>query len=205
MSMLGVSFLNEIVRKKEITKPAEILNHLRLSVVEALKQTENKEETLKPKKAPEDRVKDGMDISIVAIHKDRKHAQWAGANNPLWIVRQSDQDKEFNDQAEMIEFIKGDKMPVAIHVFMKDFTNHEVLLNPGDRLYLFSDGFPDQFGGAKGKKFMYKKFKRLIAETSSLSMMEQGKELERTLTKWMDYNGKKYEQVDDVTVLGVKI
>ncbi len=153
MSMLGVSFLNEIVRKKEVTNVATVLNNLRSSIIEALKQTGEQGEQ-----------KDGMDMSIVAINTKSNQCQWAGANNPLWIIRNTALKKENENIADIVEVIKPNKMPVAVHVFMDEFTNHDIQLNKGDRLYLFSDGYPDQFGGPDGKKFKSKAFKKLIAE-----------------------------------------
>ncbi len=194
MSMLGISFLNEIVRKKDVTNVGEVLNHLRISVIDALKQT-----------GESGSQKDGMDMSIVAIHKTRKRMVFAGANNPLWIIRQGAQSQSFEDKSDMVQAIKADSMPVAVYLRMDDFTNHEIELNKGDQLYMFSDGFPDQFGGSKGKKFMYKKFKRLIAETSALTMKQQGKTIEKELDKWMNGNVEKYNQIDDITVVGLKI
>lgn len=194
MSMLGITFLNEIVRKKDVINAAEILNHLRASVIEALKQTSNHSSQ-----------KDGMDMSIIAINKDRKRALWAGANNPLWIVKNKNINKKFDDPAEMIEEIKADKMPVAIHLRMNEFTNHEIMLEPGDRIFLFSDGFPDQFGGPKGKKFMYKAFKRVIANTSNLPMQQQGENLEKVLENWMKGYENQCNQIDDITIIGIKI
>ncbi|MFH2143691.1 MAG: two-component regulator propeller domain-containing protein [Bacteroidota bacterium] len=192
MSMLGISFLNEIVRKKEVTNTADVLNHLRSYVIDALSQT-SKEGT----------QKDGMDMSIVAIHKNRKRALWSGANNPLWIIRNTYSND--NDKIDLVEELKPDKMPVAIHINMEPFTNHEIDIEKDDRLYLFSDGFPDQFGGATGKKFKYKPFKKLLAETSNLTMQEQGEKIEMVLDKWMNNNGTKYEQIDDITIVGLKI
>ena len=194
MSMLGVSFLNEIVRKKEVTKASEVLDHLRKSVIEALQQ-----------KGQSGEQKDGMDMSIAAINTETKQCFWAGANNPLWLIRNTNIEKQYEDIAEKVEEIKPDKMPVAIHVKMCDFTNHEIQLETGDRLYLFSDGLPDQFGGEKGKKFLYKHFKKLLAETTSFSMKEQGELIEKEFENWLDWQGNKYEQIDDVTVLGIKI
>ncbi|PLX03161.1 MAG: serine/threonine protein kinase, partial [Marinilabiliales bacterium] len=195
MSMLGVSFLNEIVRKKEVTNAASVLNHLRDSVIEALQQSNSDTND----------VRDGMDMSLVAIHEGRKKAFWAGANNPLWIVRHSETEKQLDDIANKVEVIKGDAMPVSIFMNMRDFTNHEITLNEKDRLYLFSDGFSDQFGGPKGKKYLNKSFRRLIAETSILPMKEQGKHVEIAFDEWGTYGGKIFEQVDDVTVLGLEI
>ncbi|MCF8299146.1 MAG: SpoIIE family protein phosphatase [Saprospiraceae bacterium] len=194
MSMLGISFLNEIVRKKEVINAADILNNLRSSIIEALKQT-----------GEYGTQKDGMDMSIIAINKDRKRALWAGANNPLWIIRNANINKEFEDPKDRIEEIKADKMPVAVHVKMDEFTNHEIQVEAGDRLFLFSDGYPDQFGGPKGKKFMNKAFKRLLSKTSSMPMKQQGEQLKEELEKWMTAYGEHYEQLDDITVIGLKI
>ncbi|MFH2141749.1 MAG: tetratricopeptide repeat protein [Bacteroidota bacterium] len=205
MSMLGVSFLNEIVRKKELINAAMMLNNLRSSVIEALKQT-----------GEEGTQKDGMDMSLVIINTDNKQCQWAGANNPLWIIRNTDLNNQVSSRDEntllieehandIIEVTKPDKMPVAVHIHMEEFTNHQIQLNTGDKLFLFSDGFPDQFGGPDGKKFLYKKFRKLIAETSALPMKEQGQQIEMYLDKWITCNSQKYEQVDDITVVGLKI
>ncbi|MBI4646551.1 MAG: SpoIIE family protein phosphatase [Bacteroidia bacterium] len=194
MSMLAVSFLNEIVRKKEVTNAAMVLNHLRFSVIEAIKQS-----------GKEGEQKDGMDMSLAVINTKTKQCQWTGANNPLWIIKNTARNKEYTDIADIVEEIKPDKMPVAIHVKMNDFTNHEIQLYEGDKLFLFSDGYPDQFGGANNKKFKYSTFKKLIAETSALSMKEQGEQIKMALDKWMNYEEKKYEQIDDITVIGLKI
>jgi len=194
MSMLGISFLNEIVSKKELTNTGDVLNYLRKSVIDALKQT-----------GGEGTQKDGMDMSLVAISKDRKKAMWSGANNPLLIIRKQKRVESTNDVSDIVEEIKPDKMPVAVHVTMDAFSFHEFDVNEGDRLFLFSDGLPDQFGGEKGKKFLYKRFKQILVETSALDIKEQGNALESELDAWMNYNGKKYEQVDDITVIGLQI
>jgi tetratricopeptide (TPR) repeat protein len=194
MSMLGVSFLNEIVRKKEITKAADVLTELRKYVIEALRQSDKA-----------DSQKDGMDMSLAAINTVENRCYWSGANNPLWIIRKERVNEQYPDMSNMIEEVKGDKMPVAIHIRMKEFTNHEIHLQKGDRLYLFSDGFQDQFGGPNGKKYKSKPFKRLLAETAQLSIEEQGKLLEKELDQWMHVNGQFYKQIDDITVLGLEI
>ncbi|MBI4648099.1 MAG: SpoIIE family protein phosphatase [Bacteroidia bacterium] len=220
MSMLAVSFLNEIIRKKEVTNAAMVLNYLRTYIIEALQQT-----------GEEGTQKDGMDMSLAAINIETKQCQWAGANNPLWIIRNPDPqgqivsdgvtgshgvisgtmpashpgtNTESGLASQVIEIIP-DKMPVAVHLKMDNFTNHEIKLSTGDKLYLFSDGYHDQFGGPNSKKFKYSAFKKLIAETSGLSMKEQGEKIELALENWMNYNGQKYEQIDDITVVGLKI
>ncbi|MBU0765858.1 MAG: tetratricopeptide repeat protein [Bacteroidetes bacterium] len=210
MSMLGISFLNEIVRKREVTNAAMVLNQLRSSVIEALKQT-----------GGEGEAKDGMDISLAAIETDTLRCRWAGANNPLWIIPKNvnvvdthgrvylhnnvNQTNQTDGSPPIITEYRPDKMPVAIHPTMESFTNHEIQLKEGDRLYLFSDGFPDQFGGPKGKKFKYSAFRKLVKETVDPDIKKQGIKMEQALEDWMNPEGKKYEQVDDITVLAMKI
>lgn len=194
MSMLGISYLNEIVPSGDVTKPSKILSKLRSYIIGALKQKDEWESQ-----------RDGMDMSIVSLNTKTKQCFWAGANSPLWIVR-ADQLKGKPHAIPEVEEIKPNPFPVAVHVFMGEFTNHEVMLNSGDKLYMFSDGFPDQFGGSKGKKYnMYKAFKKLIAQTSILPMKEQGRALEDTFDNWVDCDGINYEQIDDVTVLGIMV
>jgi serine phosphatase RsbU (regulator of sigma subunit)/tetratricopeptide (TPR) repeat protein len=188
MSMLGISFLNEIVRKKEITLPSQILKELRISVIDALKQS-----------VETGTQKDGMDISLVAIDTQTLQCQWAGACNPLWIVRN-------NSEPPAIEEIKADCMPIGIHFKMGEFTNHTLQLHKGDKIYLLTDGFGDQFGGTHGKKFQAKEIKRIIVETTNLSMSDQGVVLHKALKKWMNPSTEStFDQVDDITILGIKI
>ncbi|MFH2095642.1 MAG: tetratricopeptide repeat protein, partial [Bacteroidota bacterium] len=156
MSMLGVSFLNEIVRKKEVVTAAKVLDELRISVIDALKQTtyntlaDNSEQE-RDFLSQSSSVKDGMDISIAAINTEKGMCSWAGANNPLYMIRNG-----------ILEEIKPDKMPVSIHIRMDHFTDHTINISKGDRPYLFTDGLPDQFGGPKGGKFKYKTFRELL-------------------------------------------
>ncbi len=194
MSMLGISFLEEIVKRKEISNAAAILNELRRSVIESLKET-----------GEEDSQKDGMDMSLIAIHKEMHMATWSGAHNPLWIVRAGNLSKSYDNPGDKIEEIKADKMPVAFHSRMADFSDHEISLGKGDQLYMFSDGFHDQFGGEKGKKLMVKNFRRMVALSADLPMKEQGKFLEQKFLEWIQSTGNGIEQIDDVTVIGLKI
>ncbi|MFH2095855.1 MAG: tetratricopeptide repeat protein [Bacteroidota bacterium] len=180
MSMLGVSFLNEIVRKKEITRADQVLNELRKSVIESLQQ-----------KGAGDEQKDGMDMSLCVINTMTLQMQFSGANNSLFLI---------NEQKELVE-IPADKQPVGIHGNMKPFTNRIVRLKTGDCLYLFSDGFQDQFGGPKYRKYMSKQFKELILNIANKPMNEQKQILELTFDHWKGEN----EQIDDVTVLGLKL
>ncbi len=196
MSMLGFSFLNEIVIKKEIINPAEILNLLRNNIIEALKQKDISHSQ-----------KDGMDVSILAFNSNQSKYLWGGANNALWILK-NENIKKINQTEELstlIEEIKPDNMPVAIYENMKPFTLHTIQLSPNDRVYLFSDGFADQFGGPKGKKYLSKNLKRLIVKTAIYTLEEQKELIERELHEWMNSFGKTYEQTDDITLIGIEI
>lgn len=180
MSMLGVSFLYEIVNKEGIMQPAEILNRLREFVKLTLSQTGKKDEQ-----------KDGMDISLSMLDLENMKLEWAGAYNPLILIR--------ND--EVIEY-KADKMPVAIHITdHKPFTNHEIDLQAGDVFYMFSDGFPDQFGGEDGRKFMSKRFKQLLLDIHHKPMEEQKEILHQEHLSWRGA----IEQIDDIVVFGVRV
>jgi len=199
MSMLGISFLREIVTKEYITYPSVILRKLRKEIIKALKQ-----------KGVSGEQKDGMDMALICVNHETYELQYAGANNPLYIVK-SGKLKVESESIKLYELdklsnfklyeVKPDKMPIAIYERMDKFTNHKIPLQKGDQLYLFSDGFADQFGGPKNKKFKYKPFKKLLLDNSHLSMAEQKAALEKAFTEWKGDN----EQVDDVTVVGIKI
>lgn len=178
MSMLGIAFLNEVVRENRVLKADLILNELRNHVIEALQQQGQPGE-----------AKDGMDMALCVIDKKKNILHFAGANNPLYYIR----------NGELFE-IKGDKMPVAIHVRMDPFTNHKVEILPGDAFYIFSDGYADQFGGPQGKKFKYKALKELLLRISSKPMTEQKTILDETFESWKG----EMEQIDDVVVVGFK-
>jgi serine phosphatase RsbU (regulator of sigma subunit)/ligand-binding sensor domain-containing protein len=205
MSMLGISFLHEIVRKHEVVNAAMVLNELRKAVIDALKQTGKQNEQ-----------KDGMDMSLAAINLETRKCLWAGANNSVYIVRKNgnafaDQPHDERkhkfftyDKCSLYE-IKADKMPVAIHTVMDEYTNHEIELLEGDRLFLFTDGFADQFGGPEYRKFMAKSFKELIATTSLLPIEKQGKAMEKAFKAWIDESEDDVEQIDDVTVMGIEV
>ncbi|MBU0763933.1 MAG: serine/threonine-protein phosphatase, partial [Bacteroidetes bacterium] len=187
MSMLGVSFLNEIVNDKGITASNEILNNLREYVISALQQTGKQGEQ-----------KDWMDMALCSLDKNNGKLQFSGANNPLYLIR----------NGELTE-TKGDKMPVAIHLKMADFTRHDIAVQPGDTFYMFSDGFADQFGGPAGKKFKYIAFKSLLLEIRELPMKEQKQRLDKAISEWMAHvnrdTGEVYEQIDDICVIGIRI
>lgn len=184
MSMLGTAFLNEIVNKmvenKHITalQPNEILNQLRSYIITSLHQTGEQSE-----------AKDGIDIALVVLDIEQNKAQFAGAHNPLIIIRNN----------EIIEF-KGDRMPVSIHRNAnKPFSNHEIQLQPNDKLYLFSDGFVDQLGGQKGKKYMSRRFKEFLLSIHTEPMEKQKQLLKQEHLRWRNT----LPQLDDLLVIGL--
>lgn len=180
MSMLGVTFLNEICSKPEIQHANEVLNILREYVIKSLHQTGKFGEQ-----------KDGMDISLIALSIKNKTVEFSGANNPLYLIRNN----------ELIEF-KGDKMPIGIHDRADlPFTNKTIPIEEGDCIYLFSDGFADQFGGEKGRKYMYKKFKDFFLSIHQKPMAEQQELLAQESVNWRG----SLEQIDDQIIMGIRI
>jgi tetratricopeptide (TPR) repeat protein len=179
MSMIGNAFLTEVVNERGITEPGKVLSDLRHLVIGALKQT-----------GAQGEQRDGMDISLLRFSADNK-ADWAGANNPLWIIR----------KGKFIEY-KPDKRPIGFFTGKGlPFSNHRIELEKGDSLYIFTDGYADQFGGPAGKKFKYAQLKELLLSIQDKSMQEQEKIL---LKKFLDWKGK-LEQVDDVCIIGIRI
>lgn len=180
MSMIGYAFLNEIVLERNITEPAEILSALRYQVIKALKQT-----------GAEGEARDGMDIALITIDEHKGQLQYAGANNPLWLLRNN----------ELIEY-KADKRPIGYYLGKGlPFTNHTISLSKGDAVYIFTDGYADQFGGPKGKKFKYKQLSDLLITCSDKTANEQQAILKTSFRNWKG----DLEQVDDVCVIGIRI
>ena len=179
MSMLGNSLLNEIILEKKITEPAEVLDMLRIKIIMALKQTGASGEN-----------KDGMDMILCRIDASENKLTYAAANNPLWLVR----------DGKLTEYA-ADKQPVGVSVMeVKQFTQHLIPLQKNDLIYTFTDGYADQFGGPKGKKFKYKQFEKLILQNHSLPLEEQRKKLDEVHEDWK----KGLVQVDDILVIGIK-
>ena len=183
MSMMGISMLKEIVVNEFVSQPDVILRKLRKEVIRALGQ-----------KGESGEQKDGMDISLCSINKETLKLQWSGANNSCFLIQ----------KGEMKE-LKADKMPIAIYDIMEKFTLHEIQLEKGDIIYLSGDGYPDQFGGPSGKKYMSKRFKELLLSNSGKPLEEQKEILEKTIENWKNGYGKIYEQTDDITIMGIKI
>jgi two-component system, sensor histidine kinase LadS len=180
MSLLNISIMHELTFGRNLSRPDLLLNTQRDAIIMAL----NPEGT-------DEVSKDGMDCVLCSYDFKNKKMEFACANNPLWIVR----DKQ------LIEF-KADKQPIGLHEGPKtDFTLHEVQLQAGDIVYTFTDGYADQFGGPKGKKYKFSQLKEKLVAISDKSMEEQKGILDKTFEEWKG----NLEQVDDVLLIGIKI
>ncbi|MBI3502186.1 MAG: SpoIIE family protein phosphatase [Bacteroidetes bacterium] len=184
MSMLGNAFLNEIVNQRGITQPSEILSELRFNIIRALKQS-----------GKEGATKDGMDIALLSFDDKNNAVEFAGAYNPLLLLRKE------NGTYKMEEYL-ADKRPIGYYLGKGlPFTNQKINLHKGDTLYIFSDGYADQFGGPKGKKFKYKQLQEVLLSIQNEPMVKQEEILFDTFKKWKG----SLEQIDDMLVIGIRV
>jgi len=203
--MLGMTFLDEIVIKSEITRTDEILEELRQHVITALKQTGK----------GVDESKDGMDLALVSLDLKKQEFQFSGAYNPMYLVRKLKRSEKTKinkgqeldvprsalyNHSHLLQQIRGDQMPIGISEKKLAFQS-TLFKNEGYNIYMFTDGFLDQFGGPRGKKFMSKNFKKLILELQSLPLREQGAAMEKVLKDWMG----DISQIDDILVMGLRM
>jgi ligand-binding sensor domain-containing protein/serine phosphatase RsbU (regulator of sigma subunit) len=179
MSILGITFLREIVLKEKFVEPHQILNRLREEIITALKQ----------KNIPGE-LRDGMDMTVVSIDKKQNTVKFSGAHNSIYHCK----------NGELSE-IKGQKFPVAVYPSMKEFVSVEFAIQPGDAIYMFSDGYHDQLSEKHGKKIKKSRFFSLIERVANKEMKQQKDEL----VQFLDYWKGDYEQIDDILVLGFKI
>jgi serine phosphatase RsbU (regulator of sigma subunit) len=198
MSMLGVALLNEQFRTFGIRQPGVILKHLRNKIKDILAQEGSANDQ-----------KDGMDMAIVIIDQEKKELQFAGANRPLFLFRRRDQvvaeEKIPNSSLEEDDYelytIKGDKQPVGVHWEESEFTNHVIETKEQDTLYIFTDGFVDQYGGKKRKKFKTRNFKKLLLSVQEEPMQDQKRLIEEAFDQWRG----PFDQIDDVCVFGARL
>ena len=198
MSMLGNSFLNEIVNESNIYNPADILDLLRLKVIKTLRQRETN-------------TKDGMDIALCVINTQLREVNFAGAFNPVYITTSVNDNANKDFDVHVNEFIpekylkimSADRFPVGIVEGQQNntFTNKKYHYHPGDCLYLFSDGLADQFGGAQGKKYKTKQLKDLLLIVSGYDMDDQLLNIRQDFENWKGA----HEQVDDILMIGIKL
>jgi len=181
MSVIGYNLLNQAVKINRITKPSEILSFLALGVTEILRQAHN-----------ESGVKDGMDLSVVCVDNQMRTFEYAGAYNSIYYVH-----------SNVLSEVKADKFPIGVNEdeVGDEYTNNGLPVVKGDMLYLFSDGYADQFGGPKGKKFKYKQLEDTLVSVSNELVDEQKKHIKQ---KFLDWKGQE-EQVDDILIIGIRV
>lgn len=180
VSIIGLKILNQSIKEKEVNSPADALNFLNREIYNTINlHTEEDSE-----------LRDGMDIALCSLNYSSLRLEYAGANNPVYIIRNK----------ELYE-IKADKQPIGAYVGNQSFSNKTYQLEKGDMVYVFSDGYADQFGGENDKKFNYKQFKLLLEEISSSPVDEQKDRLLTTFNAWKS----NLEQLDDVCIIGVRI
>ena len=178
MSMLGITFLNEITNYDPYLPPNRILNMIRERVMKTLNQTGK----------PTDQ-KDGMDLTLITYEQKEQILQFSGANNPL-----------FHFHKGKLNEVKGDRMPIGIYGdFEAPFTKHQLKIDHGDRIYLFTDGYVDQFGGPEFKKFKFNRFRKLLYDIQDEDFERQKSILHETLKVWRG----KFEQIDDILIMGL--
>lgn len=180
MSMIGTVLLDDIVEKKGVYEPAQILTELHKDVVKALKQDRKEKAS-----------KDGMDIALCVLDTDFKVLKFAGAFRPLIHISDG-----------LMNRIKADSAPIGgVGLHLPKFTQHEISIKKGDSIYIYTDGFADQFGGARNKKYMTKRFRPFLLSINQFSMEEQCIRLQQELDQWKG----NADQVDDILVIGFRI
>ncbi len=179
VSVICTNILNQVTKEKGVYTPGAILDQALSTLVNFFLRSEN-------------RVSDGMDVSLALIDTQSRMVQWAGANNPLWIVK---------NEGLVVESIAPNKQTIGINETVQPFTTHTLQLAPNDCIYLFTDGFADQFGGPKGKKIMQRGLKELLVTLQALNMAEQKERLDQFFKEW---KGSEV-QTDDVCVIGIRV
>lgn len=180
MSILGTNILRSTLVQPNVNTPGQALDFLNAQIISSLSQSSS-----------DVAIRDGMDIALCALDHSSRTLYYAGANLPCWI---------FSANGEFIE-LSPDKQPIGNYGTNNPYTNHSHQLNPGDMIYIFSDGYADQFGGPKGKKFKYSQLRELFSAIRPKSLEEQKKELENAFSLWKG----NLDQIDDVLVIGVRV
>ncbi len=199
VSVVGRNGLNRVVKEWQISQPGQVLDKLTDIVMQTFEQSESE-------------VKDGMDMALCSLNRETRELQYAGANNPLWVISQrtsievdgvSIEPNQSSEDGKVNLFeVKATKQPVGSFDDRQAFENHSTVLDEGDMVCVFSDGYPDQFGGPNGKKYKYRPFKKLIISHFDKPMQQLGDDLDTEITEWM---GEEYIQIDDICVFGVRV
>jgi len=204
MSLIGLKIFNQSIKEPTVNSPAEALNFLNTEVYNTVNRHSDEEHI----------IRDGMDVALCAINYNTLQLTFAGANNPVYIIRECHSDpveesinskvtifRQAQDDTKCLIEIKGDKQPIGSYEAQDPFSDKVYQLEKGDLVYIFSDGYADQFGGEKGKKLKYKPFKEMLIANANKPMEEQHQLLNDFFENWKG----KSEQLDDVCVIGVKI
>lgn len=178
LTMLGIAYLNQLITESNLKTPNVILDELRIKIIKDLSSKYSS--------------RDGMDISIVRIENETNKIDWAGAKNPLWVIR---------GDSDVIESIPANRQSICYAENLSPFVNHEIQLVKGDMIYLFTDGFSDQFGGPKGKKIGKKIFRNILLDCKDESVGDQKATIKSAYIKWKG----SLEQIDDICIIGVRL
>ncbi|MGB0524706.1 MAG: SpoIIE family protein phosphatase [Flammeovirgaceae bacterium] len=200
MSMLGITLLEDVIKDRKIISPEKALDALRTRIINVFQKRGN------------NTPKDGLNISLCVIDEQKSEIQFAGAYHPLLLVRKQEKgvllinnmglEPSLSDDGYHLFQIKSDKQPIGHFIDeAKQFSRHTINYTKGDTIYMYSDGYPDQFGGPDNKKFMTRRFKRLIVDLQGKELQEQRKALKLTLSDWMGL----HEQIDDICVMGIRL
>ncbi len=194
VSVVCHNALNRAVREYGLIRPAEILNKVRELVVETFESQLDQ---------TSDTIKDGMDIALCSMDLNAKTVSYAGAHNPLWLISKHDHDLAMRTEKDDLKLyeIKADKQPIGSFEAARPFADHTIKLNSGDTIYVFSDGYSDQFGGDRGKKFKQASMRDLILNIQGTSLDEQKSTLGNTIDSWRG----ELEQIDDICVIGIRV
>ncbi|MBI5009555.1 MAG: SpoIIE family protein phosphatase [Bacteroidia bacterium] len=181
MSIVGFNQMNYAVSVKKARSAASIMDELNAGVINTLNEN-----------VSDSSIKDGMDMALCIFDFENMNLEFAGANNPILLIRNNE-----------VTMYKGDRFPIGVYEgnIPKPFTNNEIEIRTGDCVYMFSDGYPDQFGGPDNKKFMLRRFQELLRDINSMPMNKQKEILAQRLTDWRGNN----EQVDDILVIGIRV
>ncbi len=199
LTFLSFNLLNQIVNQQGVTKPSLIIHEIRKGLFSLFNQS-NKSGSP---------INDGLDMSLCFIDETNRVIQYSGVYNPIWIVRNTDKkfdtDSAYNEMignnGNKLYEVKGDNIPINDYVNFKPYTNHVINYEANDIIYLFTDGYADQFGGPKGKKFKYKQMQNLLLDHATKDFNEQRDTIENTFLNWKG----ELEQVDDICVIGLKL
>jgi serine phosphatase RsbU (regulator of sigma subunit) len=201
VSIVGRNGLDKTVKEFNKRLPNEMLDLLTDVVIDSFSKNDKEE------------IKDGMDLALCALNKDRNKCYFSGANNPLWLIRSQEKGElivngdriEPNLALEEYPFnlfeIKADPQPIGKYLDRQNFSLSEIDLEEGDTIYIFSDGYADQFGGPKGKKYLSKRFKKQLLSIQNMNIEDQKISINHANEEWM----KDEEQLDDICVIGVKV